>query len=561
MNIAEHPPASKGNFNDLCIDQHLFEGENFAWMFTKAQIKDTDFENCKFTNQQYSPNNFTGARWTDVKFKGCFFGSDDANERMMVFDKTVMKNVEFRDCEFHHSVDLLFSEFNMNNISFVNCSFTGNTVFQKGEIEVGRITNSNAMRSQSAKEKSGNDSFTFLEVTAFDVITIGSTFLSPIRLHSVNAGNFQFNESVINEFHCHSEPDEEGVELMTSFNNSLLQDIIFEDKVVCDRTSWNGFYMGNITFNADASFASSKIEDITWDWIHSKNDSSGDCTTLDFSGSILDRRLIANLTVDCKANFERSSIETVKFKNVTMRVPLFKDAVFTRQEYIDGQCCTNVCRALECLCNVTELSGNCPKADPSVNATFEESTCFPGDATVRSIDGKVMTMEELALGERVAIGRGEHSDVYFFGHRSANHMSKFVSILHEKSTRPLRLSAAHYLYVNGELRTAGTVRSGDRLHSESGKDDIQVVTVTEEQARGLYAPTSLHGDLLVDDVVVSSYTSAIHPVLAHRLLHPLRLMYRYGLDGLVSRLSLFEGRSWEPIARRLGLRRGPDVVL
>jgi Hint module len=54
---------------------------------------------------------------------------------------------------------------------------------------------------------------------------------------------------------------------------------------------------------------------------------------------------------------------------------------------------------------------------------------------------------------------------------------------------------------------------------------------------GLFNPQTLHGDVVVDGLRASSYTTAVEPAVAHRLLWPLRVLFertgRYArwLDG------------------------------
>ena len=113
----------------------------------------------------------------------------------------------------------------------------------------------------------------------------------------------------------------------------------------------------------------------------------------------------------------------------------------------------------------------------------------------------VVRMEDLQYADMVAVGNGAHPDVFFFGHRGSHPVSEFVSIQHAGSQTPLRLSPGHYLYVDCKLRTARSVRLGDQLRGADGEYDVFVLNVKREQLRGLYAPTPVHGDLVVDGVV------------------------------------------------------------
>ena len=158
------------------------------------------------------------------------------------------------------------------------------------------------------------------------------------------------------------------------------------------------------------------------------------------------------------------------------------------------------------------------------------SKCFPADATVTLESGAVKTMAQLAIGDRVLVGKNSFSEVYMFSHRNIDADSSFVQVAAENNTT-LRLTLDHYLYVNGKLATAKTVTPGDQLLAANG-DAIKVLSVSAVRASGLYNPHTLHGDIVVDGVCTSTYTASIAPALAHAALWPVRMAYAlgHGLD-------------------------------
>lgn len=575
-----------GDLYNLCIIDHEFENENHAWKLTKAQLQEVKFSNCLFTNMMGAPNNFTEASWTDVEFDHCSFGSIDSYGKSIVFDKTAMVNVHFKSCVFDQSVSLLFTEFSMNNVSFTNCSFKGDTMFTLGEINEISFVDSRIRHSDAAEIMSGDDAFTMRMVTVTNMLVLGCDFVAPVRMEGVNAGTMSINETTMNQLHCHSPREQRGVsdkvgsiEYHSSFNNSVFQQVSFDDTVTCDETVWRGFFMANTSFYSDADFSASEMSDVWWDEVTMKS-STADCRTLNFAETSIERKVFANISIACIGNFERSSFDMVYVHNFYAGRPNFKEAIFTNQEYVDGQCCSVACLSLGCRCNVTTPSGNCPETKSNLRSnqlTWRDGTtddsCFPEDATLRLADGRAVAMKDVVLGDRVIVAPGNsisandgsiiHSDVFFFGHHDSQAKAKFVAISHSgSSSKPLLLSASHYLYVNGALQVAGAVRKGDVLRSgEDGKDRLTVDSVeTGVVRRGMYAPTSVHGDLVVDGVVVSSYTAALHPRTAHRLLAPLRLLHALGARAVVRRFSLLHRMSWAPLARKLGLSPGPTIV-
>ena len=57
-----------------------------------------------------------------------------------------------------------------------------------------------------------------------------------------------------------------------------------------------------------------------------------------------------------------------------------------------------------------------------------------------------------------------------------------------------------------------------------------VIAVGSARKDGLYNPHTLQGDIVVNGVLTSTYTSAFSPVLAHLVFAPLRALYRAGVD-------------------------------
>lgn len=556
---ADNPNSKDGSYYHLCIIDEHFSGETHAWTFFNSTISSSSFDNCTFWNDRQKTSTFTESNWNSVVFEGCRFGS--YTEEPMLFDSITMTDVHFRSCIFHNSANLNFTKFLFNNVTFTDTIFEGDANFELGEMNTVAFDNCRFQRSEAATTPSGDDAFRLREITARGFLLIDSHVVNPLRIEAVSAADMAFNDSTINEFWCHSLPDEKKqgeIKYYSGFNDTAFQAVTFKDNVNCDVTTWRGLFMANVTFNRNAYFQDSNILNLYWDEIdmHSVTKES---LELDFSNTKILREVLANTTITGAANFEEAQIETLFVNNFVATKPNFKDTMFINQEFIDGHCCSIVCKSLGCKCNVSEPSGECPSGRSDVN-TSVLSSCFPADATVSRQDGLVVRMEDLAFAEKIATGADQHSDVYFFGHRNANEVSEYVSIKHTGSETPLRLSPGHYLYVDGNLRTARTVKTGHRLRGANGKDLLVVISVNREQHRGMYAPTSLHGDLVVDGVMVSSYTDVMHPRLSHKLLSPLRLLYRYGFDRVVSRMTMLHEKSFAHVPRTLRIPRGPDVI-
>lgn len=151
------------------------------------------------------------------------------------------------------------------------------------------------------------------------------------------------------------------------------------------------------------------------------------------------------------------------------------------------------------------------------------SACFPSTSLVLLSTGNLIPLSQLSIGDRVSVGRGQFSEVFMFTHRDASVRSRFV-VLETSSGAVLRLTAGHYLYVNGRLRAAGGVRVGDVLRSADSSPTV-VRRVGSLRADGLFNPQTAHGDIVVDGVTASCYTRTVAPGAAHALLAPVRALF------------------------------------
>lgn len=555
---ADDPTVKEGNYYNLCIQDHEFVGESHPWTFTKTVVRNTVFDKCTFTNTVKKTSNYSLSTWENVVFKSCSFGS--LTDAPQLFERVAFRKVEFVDCVFDKSAELLFSRFGMAKVNFTNCLFASNTLFELGQMNKVNFNRCSFKRSRTAKTVSGDKKITFEKLTARDSGFKDSEFVTPFHIQSVAAADLYFNDTVFNQFWCHEKPKKPSARprQLSAFNDTVFQRTLFRDDINCPRTTWRGFTMLNVTFQKDADFSRSNVQDLYWDEIKMKAIDGKTCHKLDFSNSQIFRKVLANISIACEADFSFTRIETLFISGFNAGKANFNKAVFVRQEYVDGQCCTRVCKPLKCLCNITDPSKQCPEGDYTVNLN-KAASCFPADATVSTQHG-VVRMDELEHGHRVAVGAGAHSDVFFFGHRARDRYALFISITHSGSNSPLRVSPDHYIYASGRLTTANSVRIGDFLRDAHGRDALKVIRVEYVTLRGLYAPTSLHGDMVVDGVLVSSYTSVIHPRLAHFMLHPLRLLYRCGMGRVVRNFNVFEETSMEYFPRAIGLPRGPKAI-
>lgn len=180
------------------------------------------------------------------------------------------------------------------------------------------------------------------------------------------------------------------------------------------------------------------------------------------------------------------------------------------------------------------------------NALWE---CFPAHALVET-KGGVKRMDELRVGDFVQVGAVENgsawSRVVTFSHRNGEAKAEFVRI--EISTRTsaneaLELTPGHYVHlapkaVGKSARTvpAGDVLAGDWISTTEGAAEVK--HISRVRRRGLYAPHTHHGNIVVHGVVVSCYTDAVLITVAHATLAPIRAVAKLGCLGVGGRLVL-----------------------
>lgn len=176
-----------------------------------------------------------------------------------------------------------------------------------------------------------------------------------------------------------------------------------------------------------------------------------------------------------------------------------------------------------------ELAGDTQKSggessNDGISSNSDSGSCFPASATVELESGATIEMRSLKIGDSVRVSLGDFSDVYMFTHKLLSGNYDFIEIT-TASGHALRATQGHYLYANDVLVPASQVSVGDRMRLGDGSESpvLSVATVGDE---GIFAPQTVDGDILVNGVLSSTYTTFVPPRLAHRLLAPMRALYK-----------------------------------
>lgn len=147
--------------------------------------------------------------------------------------------------------------------------------------------------------------------------------------------------------------------------------------------------------------------------------------------------------------------------------------------------------------------------------------CFPASARI-SVDETTVAISQLSTGTSVHVGEGIFSPVFSWTHRDPHARSLFVEM--RTKTRHLRASPGHFVYVRSGALPAKEVRVGMALRLADGDYD-DIVSISHVKDVGLYNPQTLHGDVVVNGFVTTTYTTAIQPAAAHALLAPVRAAF------------------------------------
>ena len=193
--------------------------------------------------------------------------------------------------------------------------------------------------------------------------------------------------------------------------------------------------------------------------------------------------------------------------------------------------------------------------------------CFPGSSTVMLKNGERREMKDLQVGDSVrsidSDGKTTFSPVILFIDINENHVGEFY-VIHTESGHSISLTEEHLIYkktqnddeqinsanvksnrsemiMNNDDFTkmayfksfppvfAYDVKEGDFvlvLDKKEGLKSIKVKRVQKTVNEGQYAPLTLEGNILVDDVLASCYTTVSYEWVGHAVFSPIRFLYK-----------------------------------
>lgn len=170
--------------------------------------------------------------------------------------------------------------------------------------------------------------------------------------------------------------------------------------------------------------------------------------------------------------------------------------------------------------------------------------CFPGSSTVILQDGTEKAVKDLQTGDKVLAADGDGNLIYsdfimFIDQDSAT--KRLFYVIETDSGQKITLTAAHLLFVGHANCTkveedrrmsaifASQVQPGQKVFVfDPERNRLQPVTVKRiytQEHEGSFAPVTMHGTVVVDQVYASCYAVIEDHDLAHWALAPVRLAH------------------------------------
>ena len=156
-------------------------------------------------------------------------------------------------------------------------------------------------------------------------------------------------------------------------------------------------------------------------------------------------------------------------------------------------------------------------------------SCFPGDSYVLTEQNQKVLIADVVPGTKVfsfvnSNGKMESSEVYTILHFEPNRIARYL-ILKTQSGDTLKISPNHLIFLEKlEVKFASEVKISDVLITANG-DKSMVVDISYMMQRGVFAPVTHSGTIIVDGILVSCYASFPNHHVAHLATAPLRGYY------------------------------------
>lgn len=159
-----------------------------------------------------------------------------------------------------------------------------------------------------------------------------------------------------------------------------------------------------------------------------------------------------------------------------------------------------------------------------------KAACIHGADKVQTYIG-TKQIDQLELGDHVAVGKGEFEPIIAFLHWDNRRNASGFQFTTANGAE-LTVSDEHLIFVapGRNAILAKNVKVGHRLYtaSENGYAEDVVVSIQRRTVLGRYSPLTTSGIILVNGVMVSCYSQVEDHHLMHRVVH---WLLPYALSG------------------------------
>ena len=176
-----------------------------------------------------------------------------------------------------------------------------------------------------------------------------------------------------------------------------------------------------------------------------------------------------------------------------------------------------------------------PKGGKSTEKVMKESNggCYPGSAIIYDSNSRARRIESLQVGDKVLVitkNDIQSDSVITFIHRQPEVVEEFLKIVTTKE-KILLITADHLLFVElmGQATAipARDVKIGDTVYvrGSHGSETDLVRSISTVYEKGAYAPVTLSGTILVNDVHTSCYFDVLSHEWSHRAMSIARALH------------------------------------
>jgi len=137
------------------------------------------------------------------------------------------------------------------------------------------------------------------------------------------------------------------------------------------------------------------------------------------------------------------------------------------------------------------------------------AACFSEDMKAEVLGSSLVSMKDLRVGDKVLTENGIYEPIYAFAHHAPDKEATFLQIHGDSGDPLLELTSDHLVFLANKKNPvlAKSVKVGDMLRSSNNEVAVTITKIGKVEKTGIYAPLTLGGSVVVNNVLASSYIS------------------------------------------------------